>query len=459
MYSHLSAATVAVCVLFGVICYLSVTQDLHLVAHLKQHAGTISRPFLQIDALEDTRSFELDRRRLLPELKAKCPLVYQRPTMEELRTRQVRPYVFGGQQRPSCKNCHSVRDRGRVEFCAYTPHSYSPICPHKDQESLLQYFLERADNGSTWAQGLLQLTPCDLWPFIRGRTLWLMGDSITQEFMVAMECLFFEWYEDMGWGVGRGYGRFDVSNNTEALEIITKEGGVQPWCIPLPEGSRICHIRSNMGLDWADNVLPNLPRIGVRNTDILVGNFAVWINNDTEYAVNLGRVADYIRSAPGRLPYIIWRDASVQHFQTHTGDYNGAGYPFHCQPIGNETDAVNLDINGNLSTDDPELEVVVEGGWRNRIAYPIIESLNIPIMRTWNQTVPLWNFHHHYNMKCGNQVQGCPDCTHTCHPGYYQVWIYHLYETLMASQLQIWQHMFAAESQFQFPQAAQNNAL
>ena len=46
-----------------------------------------------------------------------------------------------------------------------------------------------------------------------------------------------------------------------------------------------------------------------------VGNFAMWINNDTEYAVNLGRVADYIRSAPGRLPYIIWRDASVQHFQ------------------------------------------------------------------------------------------------------------------------------------------------
>lgn len=48
-----------------------------------------------------------------------------------------------------------------------------------------------------------------------------------QEFMVAMECLFFEWYEDLGWEVGRGYGRFDASNNTEALEIITKEGGVR----------------------------------------------------------------------------------------------------------------------------------------------------------------------------------------------------------------------------------------
>ncbi|KAK9901586.1 hypothetical protein WJX75_003489 [Coccomyxa subellipsoidea] len=378
--------------------------------------------------------------------------------MQELREGQARPYLFGGQQRPSCKVCHSVKDRGRAEFCAYTPHSYSPICPHKDQNALLQYFLDRADNGSLWAQGLLQLTPCDLWPFIRGRTLWLLGDSITQEFMVAMECLFYEWYEDLGLEEGLLFGRRAASNNTMALEIVTKEGGVAPWCIHLPQDSRICHIRSNMGLDWADNVLPNLPGIGARNTDILVGNFAIWINNDTDYAVNMGRVADYIRSATGRLPYIIWRDASVQHFETHTGDYNGAGYPFHCQPISNRTDAVKLDINGSLSTDDPELQVVVEGGWRNRIAYPIIESLNIPIMRTWNETVPMWSFHHHYNMRCGHQEQGCPDCTHTCHPSYYQVWIYHLYEALMASQQQMVQHMRAAGSQLAFPQAASDPA-
>ena len=48
-------------------------------------------------------------------------------------------------------------------------------------------------------------------------------------------------------------------------------------------------------------------------------------------------------------------------------------------------------------------QVTVEGGWRNRIAYPIIEALSIPIMRTWNETVPMWGFHHHYNMRCGHQ--------------------------------------------------------
>ena len=30
------------------------------------------------------------------------------------------------------------------------------------------------------ARELLDLTPCDLFSFIRGRTLWLIGDSIQQ---------------------------------------------------------------------------------------------------------------------------------------------------------------------------------------------------------------------------------------------------------------------------------------
>lgn len=30
------------------------------------------------------------------------------------------------------------------------------------------------------ARELLELTPCDLYSFIRGRTLWLVGDSIQQ---------------------------------------------------------------------------------------------------------------------------------------------------------------------------------------------------------------------------------------------------------------------------------------
>ena len=123
--------------------------------------------------------------------------------------------------------------------------------------------------------------------------------------------------------------------------------------MPLLGGGRICHFRSNMGTDWGHTVLPLLPALGALPTDILVsycpfparlgpslqcrtlhacicyvgwvshsiaplqvGNFAVWINNDTEYEFNLRAVTDYLQQegVRARLPFLIWRDASVQHF-------------------------------------------------------------------------------------------------------------------------------------------------
>lgn len=63
--------------------------------------------------------------------------------------------------------------------CRYERYSEPPICPKYEQERLAQYFVEQAYAGSQNAQGLLELTPCDFWPLIQGRSLWLFGDSIT----------------------------------------------------------------------------------------------------------------------------------------------------------------------------------------------------------------------------------------------------------------------------------------
>ena len=135
--------------------------------------------------------------------------------------------------------------------------------------------------------------------------------------------------------------------------------------------------------------------------------------------------------------------------QTHTGDFVGATQPFQCQPIGNASDAIVLHTNGSLSSHDRELQVgagshlacpdigqcmqsvvffvtavglqdlqnathllllqvILEGGWRNRIAYRAMSQLGIPIMRTWNESVPLWQYHHHYHTSCGDR------CNHHC---------------------------------------------
>ena len=47
-------------------------------------------------------------------------------------------------------------------------------------------------------------------------------------------------------------------------------------------------------------------------------------------------------------------------------------------------------------------QVVLKGGWRNEIAYRMIPELDMPIMRTWNETVPIYFLHHHYNDHCGD---------------------------------------------------------
>ena len=44
----------------------------------------------------------------------------------------------------------------------------------------MAHYNARVAAGDAWAANMLRMTPCDLWPFLRGRTLWLLGDSITQ---------------------------------------------------------------------------------------------------------------------------------------------------------------------------------------------------------------------------------------------------------------------------------------
>ena len=79
-----------------------------------------------------------------------------------------------------CSVCAIVQGE-KATFCAYEP-PYAKVCSPAQLKRLHSYFLGRAKNGSQWAEGMLRLTPCDLWPFIEGRTLWLLGDSTTEVF-------------------------------------------------------------------------------------------------------------------------------------------------------------------------------------------------------------------------------------------------------------------------------------
>lgn len=92
-----------------------------------------------------------------------------------------------------------------------------------------------------------------------------------------------------------------------------------------------------------------------------------------------------------------------------SGDYKCDGCPdakalpdekgFKCKAMQN----IRLNARNELESNDPGMKKIVEGGWRNKISLPIIEGVGIPVMHTWNLSVPLWEYHH------GFQV-GSSDC-------------------------------------------------
>jgi hypothetical protein len=49
-------------------------------------------------------------------------------------------------------------------------------------------------------------------------------------------------------------------------------------------------------------------------------------------------------------------------------------------------------------------QTVVEGGWRNKLAYLGLADLQMPIIHTWNVSLNMWNFHTNYR----RAVQCCP---------------------------------------------------
>ena len=80
------------------------------------------------------------------------------------------PYLYGGKP-PGCKNCKSSEFVSK--FCQYGMPGHGQ-CDKGQIYYLVQQFLDREFHE------VLQFTPCDLWPLLKGRTLYFSGDSQTQ---------------------------------------------------------------------------------------------------------------------------------------------------------------------------------------------------------------------------------------------------------------------------------------
>lgn len=72
--------------------------------------------------------------------------------------------------------------------------------------------------------------------------------------------------------------------------------------------------------DWlVETLVPKFKGLGMKKSDIMVLNFAVWVNREKELEDHVRLWADTYMRLKDSMPFIIWRDASVQHFDTPTG--------------------------------------------------------------------------------------------------------------------------------------------
>lgn len=226
----------------------------------------------------------------------------------------------------------------------------------------------------------------------------------------------------------------------KSLDNITKAAGLYQdflgeFCIEMPEDSRICHLRVNTVANLTQRVLPNFRKFTGKPSDLIVVNVGIWYSIPSQYETDMAQFAEYYSAHKYELPFLIWRNTAAQHFATPTGEFGlRLAIPFVCKPL-NVTLQDDNSLMPQKQCDAAAAHEIVQGGFRNSVANPVISSLGIPIIQTWNLSVPMWEYYHHVAEK--------GDCTHSCHPSGYQVWLYQLHSTVLNVAGDLQRHMLA----------------
>lgn len=268
-------------------------------------------------------------------------------------------------------------------------------------------------------------TPCELFQRIRGRTLWLLGDSQTLHFYYAVECLLREFAPSLQRTDPLPSPKLVKQLTTATLFLCYEPYPVPPICLELAHGTRVCMVRADTAAVMAGTVLPLLAQhspgfkedLVVLNTGLHYyddvtckadkGDSCQVPGTDSTYVRDLQLLADYRAANRASLPHIIWMDTPVQHFPG-TGNFAGKFRAKECEPL------------EAWKQGDP---VARAGGTWNVAAAPLVESLADAHLRTWNASVHLWDSH----------MPG--ECTHWCQPSAYHLWTYLLNGVLRDERL------------------------
>ena len=244
-------------------------------------------------------------------------------------------------------------------------------------------------------------SPRRLLTLLAGRTLLLLGDSVTEQHFHALACQLFGDASQQPKRTATWY----AATNAKSELFKTRS------CLPFAHDVLLCYVtagKSNelqMPRPW---ILSGRLRAALQPSDIVLVNVGVHFDAAsaaaTHYQQLVGPLIDKTKSTP---PLVIYRESAPQHF-------SGGRYP----PTDRNGGCVPL-VTDRL--DGPSESV---SNRYNRLINPIAEKSGTPILRIWSASAPYYKEH-----------LGPPkDCTHWILPGVPDYWSGQLYRMLSASE-------------------------
>ena len=330
-----------------------------------------------------------------PKPDAACPMQYPRLDAEQIKAGH-KPYIYGG----NAKNCTMCKETdAQSQFCRKEAGAHA--CSKELQDALLSGQLNEMQRSD-----LLTFTPCDLWPHVAGRTLWVSGDGTMEDTFKALECFMYEFLEKpVEW-------RKPIKLNAAQKNCL---GILRVECLNFIHDTRMCFIRCDVAQCQLNHVLPFLA-ISSKSTDLYMVNFG--LHFDPNFINQLSDFAGQLKLQQSKLPQVIWKDTVPTHYSNPLGDFVGGNPPFTCSPLGGGYKNLWHSPEGHLETWDPALSSLLYGGTRNHATTQMLQAVSVPVISVYNQTAPLWQYHRD------------GDCTHYCFPAAPEIGVYGLFAAL-----------------------------
>ena len=113
-----------------------------------------------------------------------CGIALWHYDVEHVMTDSVTPGRNSSIQNYKKKLCNFIYHT--LYVCRYKTKG-APQCPEEVQDELQTRLRRAAQDGHVWAKDMLTVRPCELFSYLEGRTLWIIGDSMSK---VSLRCSF-----------------------------------------------------------------------------------------------------------------------------------------------------------------------------------------------------------------------------------------------------------------------------